>query len=105
MAAEDQETSGKPVENRFVLQPKLDLKGSEALAKDLQVYRGESIIVDAGQVEHFGALALQTLLVAARSWHSDGHQFRVTDLSETAVEHLAVMGMDQSAFDGERTEP
>lgn len=89
---------------RLVLVSKLDLKGSDDLAKELQGLRGASLIVDASAVEHLGAHAVQTLCVAARSWRADGHDFSVANLAQAATAQLATMGMDQTIFDAERTE-
>ena len=100
MTAQD----GGAAESQLTLASKLDLKGSEDLAKELQGLRGRNLTVDASAIEHLGAHAVQTLCVAARSWRSDGNAFSVANLSNAAASQLATMGMDQTIFDAERTD-
>lgn len=103
MAAEEASAGGGTKE--IVLSPKLDLKASEDLVKDLINLRGGDVVLDGSRVELFGAHSLQTLMIAARSWQQDGHRLIVTDLSEAAVDSLATLGVDQTIFEGERTDP
>ena len=90
---------------QVTLKPKLDLKASEELVGELMSLRGNDVVVDASGVEHFGAHTLQTLMIAAESWRKDGRTLVVSDFSDAATEHLALMGLDHTIFEGERTEP
>lgn len=86
---------------RLELPGRLDLKASEALVGDLRAARGASLAIDAAAVEHLGAHALQTLIVAASSWHTDGHEFRVENLTAEINAQLVTLGADAAVFGGE----
>lgn len=86
-------------DGRLVMGPKLDFKASEDLAGDLQARRGRDIEIDASGVEVFGGHALQTILVAAESWRSDGHTLKVAGLSEAALKDLATLGQDPTELE------
>lgn len=103
MAAEKTPDLADAADGMLLLRSKLDLKGSEELVRELQARRGRDLTLDASDVDLLGAHAVQTLLVAAQTWRSDGHCLAVTDLSDAAVEHLGLMGLEQSVFDDERT--
>lgn len=103
MTTEENTDGGSGEGKRVALKAKLDLKASEELVGELMAIRGSAVTLDGSGVELFGAHALQTLLIAQNSWQSDGQKFAVEGLSEAAKEHLALMGFDQTVFEGERT--
>ncbi len=104
MTAQDAQNADAAATGRLALKSKLDLKGSDDLAKELQELRGSDLTIDPSAVEQLGAHAVQTLIVAARSWAADGNAFTVEALPAGAAAHLATLGMDQTIFDVERTE-
>ena len=65
----------------YVLSPVLDSAAAQALTPALQERRGGDIWLDGSQVEKIGALSLQVLLSAHRTWATDGHAFSLADAS------------------------
>ncbi len=80
------------------LAAKLDLRASEELAETLRGRRGSDVALDAGEVEHLGAHAVQTLLVAADTWTRDGRELSCVNLTETALAQLATLGVESAAL-------
>ncbi len=78
---------------RLELEARLDLPASERLLAQLTVARGKAITLDASAVDHLGAHALQTLLVARASWEKDENSFVVDALSDKADAALATLGV------------
>ena len=76
----------------LVLPPRLDLPAAAPLAQALKERLGSDIAVDASQVTHLGALALQVLLSAAATARRRGHALRITTISDRAAEQLSAMG-------------
>lgn len=88
--AQSKDTTGEPLQ----LAAKLDLRASLDLAETLRTRRGADLAIDAGAVQHLGAHAAQTLLVAADSWSRDGNTLTVGHLPDTALGQLSVLGID-----------
>ena len=66
----------------------IDRYASLRLADELLAERGRPVRLDASQVIRLGALALQVLLSASRSWATDGQRFIVeapSDVFKTAM--------------------
>lgn len=82
----------------ITLDAKLDTSASEALVEKLHAFRGQDLTLDASQIDHLGAHAAQTILIAAKTWAADGHSFAVTALSETAGMHLQILGIPADAL-------
>lgn len=78
---------------RLDLPARLDTAASHELADRLRQMRGRDIVLEAGAVEHLGAHAAQTLMIAAASWAADGHALRLSGLSDSAAAHLAALGI------------
>jgi chemotaxis protein CheX len=70
----------------------LDLKAAAPLKADLLAAKGESIEIDASQVQRLGGLCLQLLLSAQRSWATDGKTLRVINPSTDFADGLALFG-------------
>lgn len=85
---------------RLDLAPKLDLPASEALAGALRDQRGSDLVVDAAAVTHIGGHALQTLLVAARSWARDQKTFSVENVGPKMSAQLEMLGMSAADLCG-----
>ncbi|MEO0999840.1 MAG: STAS domain-containing protein [Pseudomonadota bacterium] len=73
----------------------------EGLLADILERRGHPMTLDAGRVEHLGALCLQILLSAERSWRRDGVAFAVAPRSPGFEEGLARFGIPVERFAGE----
>jgi anti-anti-sigma regulatory factor len=83
------------------LPARLDSAAAGSLAQTLADRQGGDVVLDASSVDLFGAKAMQTLLVAAKDWHSAGHGFSVINLSSAVRAQLADLGLsDTSLFEG-----
>ncbi|MEJ0052584.1 MAG: STAS domain-containing protein [Methylovirgula sp.] len=80
------------------LDPVLDIKAVSLLAENLLARRGSDIVINAGQVERFGAQSLQVLLSAVATWRADGHLLEFANPSETFIEGLRVFGVDAESW-------
>ena len=78
---------------QFRLPAKLDQKAAIALADDLRARRGADLGLDAGETTHFGTLAVQAMVSAARSWASDGHKLTIFNVSDACVDQLSLLGL------------
>lgn len=74
------------------LPPRLDLKAVGALQNQILSQRGTDLALDAGEVEHLGALAAQLIRSAARTWAEDGHALALNGASTDLAEQLALLG-------------
>ena len=79
------ETGVQPAGAKLQLEPVLDLGAAERLHAQLIGVRGQSLEIDASQVERLGGLCLQVLVSARNTWHADGHS--------------AVIGQASTAFE------
>ncbi len=83
---------------RIELVSKLDTDAADALAEALQEKRGADLVLDAGSVEHFGAHAVQVLVMASHSWAQDGNALTLENLPDEQVEKLTSIGLSPSYF-------
>lgn len=81
-----------PKSAQLRLPAKLDQKSAIALADDLRARRGADLGLDARETTHFGTLAVQTVLSAARSWASDGRKLTIFNVSDSCVDQLSLLG-------------
>ncbi len=79
------------------LAPRLDLRALAALQSDILAHRGADLVLDATKVEHLGALALQLIRSAARSWAEDGHVLSFDNASTELADQLALFGFDPAS--------
>ncbi len=70
----------------------LDLNAAAPLREQLLALRGGPAILDGSAVERLGALCLQVLLAARRTWAADGAELRLTGASEALSAQLAAFG-------------
>jgi chemotaxis protein CheX len=71
----------------------LDLNEATALHTKLLSMRGHDIIIDAAHVEKAGALCVQVLMSAAKSWEEDRHAFHVSNMSNALAKTLQLIGV------------
>jgi chemotaxis protein CheX len=76
----------------LTLPQNLDLVAAGVLRQDLLALRGAPIVIDAGNVQRFGALCLQVLVAAKREWDAAGYAFQVTARSRDFEESARLMG-------------
>lgn len=81
-----------------MLAAKLDQRASAELIDQLRARRGGDIVLNAGAVDHLGAHAVQTLLVAAKTWSKDGHSFAIRPISDPALADLTTLGLDAESL-------
>ncbi len=74
------------------LPPHLDIAAAGPLRDRLLALRGRDLELDGSAVVRMGALCLQVLLAASRSWRKDGFRFRIVDPSHGLCEALRQMG-------------
>lgn len=81
------------------LPPVLDLPAAAPLARELLSARGTEIAIDASRVERFGALCLQVLLSAQKTWAEDGRRLAVVSPSLAFSQGLMRFGLPAGAFE------
>lgn len=74
----------------------LDFPAAAALAEEFREQQLSPTLVDASGVQHLGALCLQVLLAAAKTWRADAVSLRVENLSLAFSEGLTRMGITVS---------
>ena len=76
------------------LPARLDRATLRTLLTDLTSARRDKVIrLDASEVTHMGALAVQMILAAACGVRADGGTLEIVAISERAQEQLAMMGL------------
>ncbi|MCB1356346.1 MAG: anti-sigma factor antagonist [Maritimibacter sp.] len=74
------------------LPARLDLKSAEPLKNEILAQRGHGLALDAGKVEHLGAIGLQLIRSAARSWAEDGHVLAFVGASNDLADQMVLLG-------------
>ncbi|MEM6759564.1 MAG: STAS domain-containing protein [Pseudomonadota bacterium] len=81
----------------IALQERLDgaaaVELSEALSK---LPTDGSVVLDGSEVKHFGALTLQVMLSAAKTYRDNNGSITCVNLPERAASQVAAMGIDCS---------
>ena len=93
MSAAVARTSGREA-GALHLPQRLDLPAAQALALDLIRIRGAPAVLDASQVRRMGALALQVLLSARKTWAADGQTLTIEHPSPEFRDALALFGAE-----------
>ena len=92
-------TAGDGNDGQLTLDAILDLRAATPLVDALKAKRGAPIDLDASQVERLGALCLQVLLSAKKTWDADDQPLTLSAPSETFLENLSTLGVSPSAFE------
>jgi chemotaxis protein CheX len=74
------------------LAPHLDMPAASLLRGQLLRLRGHDVELDGSAVMRLGALCLQVLLSAARTWRQEGRAFRIIEPSRGLTEGLRQLG-------------
>lgn len=74
------------------LEEKLDLRAAGGLAKALAGYRGAPLALDASGVRQIGALSVQVIRAAARSWAEDDQLLTLEGVSNDLEDQLELIG-------------
>ena len=76
------------------LEKVLDLNEASALHGKLMALRGSNLTVDASAVEKAGALCVQVLMAAAKSWEEEKHAFTFTKVSDALAKTMQLIGVN-----------
>lgn len=76
----------------LALDPKLDLRAASPLRDEILAKAGADLVLDAGEVRQIGALALQVIRSAAKSWAETGHSLSLANASTDLADQLALLG-------------
>lgn len=76
------------------LPQKLDFAYAPEFLGHLRALRGQSLILEGGNVKVLGGLCAQILLSARHHWHTDGNSLRV-DVSVAMKDDMSRLGINQ----------
>lgn len=104
MPATSKTADRAPSERQLRLDRKLDQNAALALTQSFRDMRGHDLRLDAGMTEHFGTLAVQSILAAARTWAKDDLRLRIGNVSDACVDQLRLLGFTpESLAQGDET--
>lgn len=86
-------TPADAAHGEITLAPVLDVRAAKPLHARLLALRGDTIIVDASDVERIGAQCAAILLSAARSWDADGQEFSLVNPSDAFHKGMELLGI------------
>lgn len=72
----------------------LDLNEASALRGKLMGLRGSNVAIDASGVERIGALCIQVIMAAAKTWDEDKLSFTFSKVSDAFQKTLQMIGID-----------
>ncbi|MFT4184089.1 MAG: STAS domain-containing protein [Rhizobium sp.] len=72
----------------------LDLNEASALRGKLMGLRGSNVAIDASGVERIGALCIQVIMAAAKTWEEDSHSFTFSKASDAFQKTMQMIGID-----------
>ena len=72
----------------------LDIQAAEPLRGEFLALRGQDVEVDASNVERLGALCLQVLISARKTWARDGLTVRIGQTSPSFANQCKTFGAD-----------
>lgn len=82
----------------YILERKLDPTAARAMLSGLMEHRGKPLDIDASQVTHVGALAVEVLLSAGQQWQSDGQPIRIVSPTQVMDDVFRTLGLDPVAL-------
>ncbi|OCJ26767.1 chemotaxis protein CheX [Agrobacterium sp. B133/95] len=72
----------------------LDLNEASALRGKLMGLHGSNVAIDASSVERIGALCIQVIMAAAKTWDEDKLSFTFSKVSDAFQKTLQMIGID-----------
>jgi chemotaxis protein CheX len=72
----------------------LDLNEASSLHGKLMGLRGSNLTIDASAVERAGALCVQVIMSAAKSWEEDKHSFKFSKISDALAKTMQLIGVN-----------
>ena len=79
---------------KLSLEKVLDLNQAGALHSKLMAMRGSNLTIDASSVERAGALCIQVLMSAARTWEDDKLSFGFSKISDAFGKTMQLIGVN-----------
>lgn len=77
---------------RLTLPEKLDTSSVPELIDALQAKQGSDLVLDGSDLRQIGALAVQTIIVAANDWQDAGHSMTFENVNADVEKQLALLG-------------
>ncbi|MBB6488003.1 MULTISPECIES: STAS domain-containing protein [Rhizobium] len=74
----------------------LDLNEASTLRGKLMGMRGSNVVIDASGVERVGALCMQVIMAAAKTWDEDKLSFTFSKVSDAFQKTMQMIGVDIS---------
>jgi chemotaxis protein CheX len=78
---------------KLSLEKVLDLNEASALHGKLMALRGSDVAIDASSVERAGALCVQVLMSAAKTWEEEKHSFTFSKISDALAKTMQLIGV------------
>ncbi len=76
----------------LMLEERLDLGSASDLASAILEHVGKDLTLDASGVNHFGAIGVQVIRAAAKSWDTSGKKLEITGLSNDCSDQVLLLG-------------
>lgn len=76
------------------LEKVLDLNEASALHGKLMGLRGSDLAIDGSAVERCGALCVQVLMAASKSWDEEKNTFTFTKVSDALARTMQLIGVN-----------
>lgn len=86
--------SKKVAEKNLSLAAVLDLNEASALHGQLMGLKGSNVVIDASAVERVGALCVQVLMAAAKTWQEDKLSFTFARVSDAFMKTMQLIGVN-----------
>jgi chemotaxis protein CheX len=86
--------AGKKGEKTISLAAVLDLNEAAALRGKLMGLRGSNVVIDASGVERVGALCVQVIMAAAKTWDEDELSFTFSKVSDAFQKTMQLIGVN-----------
>lgn len=80
------------------LAPRLDTAQAGAMATSILQHAGQDLALDASEVTHVGAMGLQVMRAAAKSWQASGHTLTISGLSNDCTDQLQLLGFSPESL-------
>jgi chemotaxis protein CheX len=72
----------------------LDLNAAGTLHSSLMAARGGDLVIDASSVERVGALCIQVLMSAAKTWEEEKHSLTFSHMSDALTKTMQLAGVN-----------
>lgn len=72
----------------------LDLNAASTLHSRLMELRGSDLVIDASSVERVGALCIQVLMSASRTWEEEERSLTFSQMSDALTKTMQLSGVN-----------